>query len=561
MIVGRRTPANRACSTRSRARRARSSPTSRDDARPAHRGRRHRRDCGHARRHRGPARGRGRRGRGGRDRARAAAGAGRRPGDRRARCVDVRSRQMTTSCSRPRSRAAALSSRTSPICAAPGIRGAWPRRCCRCRRATGAGLDRLRAAMVARAVGRRAPARHARRSRTCGTSRCCRARARRARVAPRPRRRRERRRNSCRRSAGGARRVSKRSRARGRRTMCCTRSSRGSVSGSSLQCKVNHARQLRQTSGFRRHRHRRGPRRRRGGVGGGAPRPHASAICTLSDDTVAHMPCNPAIGGTAKGHLVREIDALGGLMGRAIDATGIQFKLLNRSRGPAVWSPRAQADKRRLRRVGARRRSTREPNIEWMIGRAGRILVEHGRVAGLALEDGERVRLPRARRHDRHVSERADPHRPRAAPGRPRGRAAVARARGVAEVVRLRVGPAEDRHAAAARSREHRLRPRVSTRSRARRRSAGAVFVPHRRDRSAADRLSPAPHERSRSRSRAREHRPVAAVQRADPRHRPALLPVARRQDHAVSRQGAAPDLSRAGGPRRATRSTSTASR
>ena len=79
------------------------------------------------------------------------------------------------------------------------------------------------------------------------------------------------------------------------------------------------------------------------------------------------MPCNPAIGGTAKGHLVREIDALGGLMGRAIDATGIQFKLLNRSRGPAVWSPRAQADKRRYSAWVAAALE-REPNIEWIFG-------------------------------------------------------------------------------------------------------------------------------------------------------------------------------------------------
>ena len=113
------------------------------------------------------------------------------------------------------------------------------------------------------------------------------------------------------------------------------------------------------------------------------------AICTLSPETVAHMPCNPAIGGTAKGHLVAEIDALGGLMGRAIDATGIQFKVLNRSRGPAVWSPRAQADKKRYGQwmLAALRN---EKNIEWIVGRAGQILVEHGRVVGLALEDGPR---------------------------------------------------------------------------------------------------------------------------------------------------------------------------
>jgi tRNA uridine 5-carboxymethylaminomethyl modification enzyme len=114
------------------------------------------------------------------------------------------------------------------------------------------------------------------------------------------------------------------------------------------------------------------------------------AICTLSMDTIALMPCNPAVGGTAKGHLVREIDALGGLMGHAIDATGIQFKLLNRSRGPAVWSPRAQADKRRYG-AWVREALSREPNVRWLIGRAGRIVVDDGRVTGLELEDGSRI--------------------------------------------------------------------------------------------------------------------------------------------------------------------------
>jgi tRNA uridine 5-carboxymethylaminomethyl modification enzyme len=87
-----------------------------------------------------------------------------------------------------------------------------------------------------------------------------------------------------------------------------------------------------------------------------------TALYTINLDLVCQMSCNPAVGGIAKGHLVREVDALGGVMGEVIDAVGIQFRLLNTSRGPAVWSPRAQADKRRYR---ARMRQVleSEPNL------------------------------------------------------------------------------------------------------------------------------------------------------------------------------------------------------
>ncbi|MEP7117846.1 MAG: tRNA uridine-5-carboxymethylaminomethyl(34) synthesis enzyme MnmG [Acidobacteriota bacterium] len=113
-------------------------------------------------------------------------------------------------------------------------------------------------------------------------------------------------------------------------------------------------------------------------------------LCTLSPDTIASMPCNPAVGGTAKGQLVREIDALGGLMGLAIDATGIQFKVLNRSRGPAVWAPRAQADKKRYS-VWVRDRLESAPGVSVVQGQVARLLVSDQRVCGVELLGGERI--------------------------------------------------------------------------------------------------------------------------------------------------------------------------
>src|SRR3974377_2093849 len=104
-----------------------------------------------------------------------------------------------------------------------------------------------------------------------------------------------------------------------------------------------------------------------------------TALYTLNLDLIAQMSCNPAVGGIAKGHLVREIDALGGIMGELTDQVGIQFRLLNTSRGPAVWSPRAQCDKKRYRER-MRELLEGEPNL--------RIL--QAEVAGLRLEEGPR---------------------------------------------------------------------------------------------------------------------------------------------------------------------------
>jgi tRNA uridine 5-carboxymethylaminomethyl modification enzyme len=111
-------------------------------------------------------------------------------------------------------------------------------------------------------------------------------------------------------------------------------------------------------------------------------------LVTMSLDAIAHMPCNPAIGGLAKGHLVREIDALGGLMGRMADRAGIQFKLLNRGRGPAVWSPRAQEDKARYRAL-VRAHLTAMPEIEIVQEQAVGLEVADAHVRGVRLASGE----------------------------------------------------------------------------------------------------------------------------------------------------------------------------
>jgi tRNA uridine 5-carboxymethylaminomethyl modification enzyme len=115
-----------------------------------------------------------------------------------------------------------------------------------------------------------------------------------------------------------------------------------------------------------------------------------TALCTMNADLIAQMSCNPAIGGIAKGHLVREIDALGGVMGLAADEAGIQFRLLNTSRGPAVWSPRAQADKAGYRYV-MRRILEQTPNLFIKQAEVTEILFEQSRVTGVELLDGRRV--------------------------------------------------------------------------------------------------------------------------------------------------------------------------
>jgi tRNA uridine 5-carboxymethylaminomethyl modification enzyme len=118
-----------------------------------------------------------------------------------------------------------------------------------------------------------------------------------------------------------------------------------------------------------------------------------TAMVTMNLDLIAQMSCNPAVGGIAKGHLVREIDALGGVMAEVTDAVGIQFRLLNTSRGPAVWSPRAQCDKK-MYRVRMREVLEREPNLRIKQAEVAALEIAdtpERRATGVKLRDGRRL--------------------------------------------------------------------------------------------------------------------------------------------------------------------------
>lgn len=113
-------------------------------------------------------------------------------------------------------------------------------------------------------------------------------------------------------------------------------------------------------------------------------------LLTMDKNALGRMSCNPAIGGTAKGHLVREIDALGGLMGRIADETGIQFRMLNKSKGPAVWSPRCQSDRQLYSEI-AEKYVTGQKNVDIVEDSVTEIMIENGKVRGICTGSGEEI--------------------------------------------------------------------------------------------------------------------------------------------------------------------------
>ncbi len=248
-------------------------------------------------------------------------------------------------------------------------------------------------------------------------------------------------------------------------------------------------------------------------------------LLTHSIDTLGQMSCNPSIGGIGKGHLVKEVDALGGAMALATDEAGIQFRILNASKGPAVRATRAQAD-RLLYRQAIRRRLETQPHLTLFQQAVDDILLEQDRVTGVVTQIGLRFRAAAVSPDRRNVPRRTDSRGAAQLCSGAGRRPGSGHACGAAARTRAAGRPAEDRNPAAARCAQHRL---LGDGGAARRR-AGAGVLLHRQPRSAssAGAVLDHPHQRA----HARDHPPSTgplpdvhrrAIQGVGPRYCPSI--------------------------------------
>ena len=133
----------------------------------------------------------------------------------------------------------------------------------------------------------------------------------------------------------------------------------------------------------------------------------STLLITMNMGVIGQMSCNPAMGGIAKGQIVREIDAMGGYSGIVSDHSAIQFRMLNRSKGPAMWSPRTQNDRMRFAEKW-RLMLEQTPKLDFWQDAVVELLIENGICVGVKTQLGATIRSPISRRHRRHISER--PH-------------------------------------------------------------------------------------------------------------------------------------------------------